>query len=356
MLFSLIPSVACWGSDGHAIVGAIGQAFLDSNAKSYVNQLLSSSSMASVASWADSYKSTSAGSWSKAEHYIDIQDAPPSSCSLVESRDCPNQDCINYAIANHTSQLCSKNTQLATNALKFLIHYFGDVTQPLHNSAKSTGGNSISVTYNGGSSNLHAIWDTGMVQDRMGEKGGQSSYASYLVQQINSGSYASQASGWISSKKYNAVSQYGNNAASLEYSADSDAIDCSYVYPAYNKNQGSDLSGNYYTGAIPYIDQQLAKGGYRLAYHLNQAFAGCSGITPTTTKTSPSQTATTTAKATSTPTTSACAHDKCSTGSALKSSCDSCVAQIISADSYCGSSQWDSQCVSEVQSVCGITC
>ncbi|KAI8914247.1 S1/P1 nuclease-domain-containing protein [Gorgonomyces haynaldii] len=351
MLFSLIPSVACWGNDGHAIVGTIGQAFLDSNAKSNVNKLLSSASMASVASWADSYKSTAAGAWSKNQHFIDVQDSPPSSCGLVESRDCPNQDCLTYAIANHTSQLCSKNTQLATNALKFLIHYLGDLSQPLHNSELSKGGNSITVTYSGKSSNLHSVWDTGMVQDRMGEKGGQSSYASYLINQINSGSYASQAGSWLSSKKYNAVSKYGSNAAALEYSAEADALDCSYVYSAYNKNKGKDLSGNYYTGSIPYIDLQLAKGGYRLANHLNQAFAGCSGSTPTaTTKTSP----TATGKPTSTP--SSCAHDKCSTGSALKSSCDSCVAKVIAADSYCGSTQWDAQCVSEVGSVCGISC
>ncbi|KAI8914221.1 S1/P1 nuclease-domain-containing protein [Gorgonomyces haynaldii] len=342
MLFTLIPVVACWGADGHAIVGSIGQTFLDTNAKSYIDKLIGAS-MGTVGSWADSYKSTAAGSWSKVQHYIDVDDTPPTDCGLVESRDCPNQDCINYAIANHTSQLCSQNTQLATNALKFLVHYFGDISQPLHNSARASGGNGISVTYNGGTSNLHSIWDTGMVKDRMNEKGGRASYITYLIQQINSGSYAAQATGWISAKKFNAVSQYGNNAASLEYTQEANAIDCDYVYLAYNQNKGTDLSGNYYTGAVPYIDRQLARGGYRLAYHLNQAFASCAGSTPTT-PTNP------------TPVPSTCAHDKCLTGAVLKSSCDSCVAQIIAADSYCGNTEWDAQCVSEVQSVCGISC
>ncbi|ORY36501.1 hypothetical protein BCR33DRAFT_835643 [Rhizoclosmatium globosum] len=52
----------------------------------------------------------------------------------------------------------------------------------------------------------------------------------------------------------------------------------------------------------------------------------------------------------------ACTHSKCVTGVALRSTCDACVAKIVAADSYCGSTSWDSTCVSEVKSVCGITC
>jgi len=45
-------------------------------------------------------------------------------------------------------------------ALKFLIHFFGDITQPLHCEALDVGGNTIDVTWNGASTNLHAVWDT----------------------------------------------------------------------------------------------------------------------------------------------------------------------------------------------------
>ena len=51
-----------------------------------------------------------------------------------------------------------------------------------------------------------------------------------------------------------------------------------------------------------------------------------------------------------------CAHDKCSTGGTLNSSCDPCVAQICSVDPFCCATSWDSLCVSEVQSVCGESC
>ncbi len=51
-----------------------------------------------------------------------------------------------------------------------------------------------------------------------------------------------------------------------------------------------------------------------------------------------------------------CAHDKCTSGSALTSGCDSCVTSICAADSYCCTTSWDSICVGEVSSVCGLTC
>jgi len=53
---------------------------------------------------------------------------------------------------------------------------------------------------------------------------------------------------------------------------------------------------------------------------------------------------------------SQCAHDKCIAGGKLTSGCDACVTQICAADPYCCSTQWDSQCVSEVNSICGLSC
>lgn len=51
-----------------------------------------------------------------------------------------------------------------------------------------------------------------------------------------------------------------------------------------------------------------------------------------------------------------CAHDKCTTGTKLVSGCDPCVTQICAADSYCCNNQWDSVCVGEVASICGLSC
>jgi vibriolysin len=51
-----------------------------------------------------------------------------------------------------------------------------------------------------------------------------------------------------------------------------------------------------------------------------------------------------------------CAHDKCTVGGALTSGCDPCVTSICAVDSFCCSTSWDSLCVGEVSSVCGLSC
>ncbi|KAJ3280595.1 hypothetical protein HDU79_011526 [Rhizoclosmatium sp. JEL0117] len=65
---------------------------------------------------------------------------------------------------------------------------------------------------------------------------------------------------------------------------------------------------------------------------------------------------TTTAAVKTTTAATTCAHSKCVTGVALRSSCDACVSKIVAQDSYCGSTSWDSVCVGEVKFICGITC
>ena len=52
----------------------------------------------------------------------------------------------------------------------------------------------------------------------------------------------------------------------------------------------------------------------------------------------------------------ACVHDVCASGVALTSGCDACATQICAADSYCCKTSWNARCVSEVATVCGITC
>src|SRR5690606_36239731 len=52
-------------------------------------------------------------------------------------------------------------------ALKSLIHFVGDVHQPLHVSfARDRGGNDVKVTFLGRETNLHRVWDTGLIGTR----------------------------------------------------------------------------------------------------------------------------------------------------------------------------------------------
>lgn len=52
----------------------------------------------------------------------------------------------------------------------------------------------------------------------------------------------------------------------------------------------------------------------------------------------------------------ACAHSACTSGEALATSCSGCAATVCGSDAFCCQTSWDSQCVSEAQSMCGSTC
>ncbi|KAL6721387.1 hypothetical protein ACLMJK_000490 [Lecanora helva] len=266
------PFAHAWGTLGHATVATIAENYLTSGAKTYVNGILGNGvSMASVASWADEYRYTTAGRFSAPYHFIDAEDNPPTSCSVSQSRDCGTGGCIVSAIANYTQRvqdgrLSAEHTK---EAMEFLIHFLGDITQPLHDEAEKVGGNDIAVTWDGEDTNLHACWDTQMVEKSAGGENSTSTLSSFgnkLITAIDTGIYSSQKDSWVSCTDI-------TNAAgcALEWAQDANAINCAYVLKM--DETGQELDGAYYTGAQPYIEQQIAKGGYRLAAWVNELAA-----------------------------------------------------------------------------------
>lgn len=164
-LAASIPQAAAWGAMAHYAVAYVATNFVTTNTRSYLQTLLADTStdyLATVASWADSYRSTSAGAFSAPFHYIDALDNPPSSCSVSFSRDCGSSGCIVGAISNYTTRLLTTSLSTADRqiAAKMLVHFLGDIGQPLHCENLDVGGNDIDVTYSGSSTNLHTVWDT----------------------------------------------------------------------------------------------------------------------------------------------------------------------------------------------------
>lgn len=85
VIASLIPLasvVSAWGTLGHDTVALIAQNFISAETASFAQGILNDSStsyLANVATWADSYRYTAAGKFSAAFHYIDAEDDPPHS-------------------------------------------------------------------------------------------------------------------------------------------------------------------------------------------------------------------------------------------------------------------------------------
>lgn len=262
------PSAHAWGVVGHATIATIADHYLTAAGKTYVSSKLGAGvTMASVASWADNYRYTTVGKFSAPYHFIDAEDTPPSSCSVNLARDCGPTGCVVSAITNYTQRvqdghLSVENTK---EAMEFLIHFIGDITQPLHDEAEAVGGNDISVTWDGTPTNLHACWDTQMVEKAAGGSNSTATLTAFsnkLIAMIDTGSYSSQKAGWISCDNVATASQ-----CALSWAQDANALNCQYVLKA--NETGMELDGSYYTGALPYIDLQIAKGGYRLGAWIN---------------------------------------------------------------------------------------
>lgn len=158
------PTARAWGADAHRLIAEQAERLLKPRAATEVKRLLATetgASMASVATWADETRTLTTARW----HYVNLP--PRSGCQYEEERDCFDGNCVVAAIERQKVILGSSASDAEQlKALKFLIHLVADVHQPLHaGHAEDRGGNLFQLQAFGRGTNLHALWDSGLVQD-----------------------------------------------------------------------------------------------------------------------------------------------------------------------------------------------
>jgi nuclease S1 len=159
-------SVLAWGPNGHRIVGRIAANHLTAEATVAVASLIGPESLDQAATWADEIRSDpnwqpplkNPSPW----HYISIDDGE----TLETTARDPGGDVLE-AIARFSAVL--RNPQATRpakqEALRFLVHFVGDVHQPLHVGRRADrGGNDVEVTLFGDKTNLHSVWDSGLIE------------------------------------------------------------------------------------------------------------------------------------------------------------------------------------------------
>jgi hypothetical protein len=139
-----------WGVEGHAIVADIAEARLTPAAKAQVVSMLSGENhtrLDEISSWADEVRNQKpkTASW----HFVDVPfDAP----GYDPSRDCADGNCVVRQIIDFTAVL-GNNSATPTDrfeALKWVVHFVGDIHQPLHaEDDKDRGGNDVSFPRKG---------------------------------------------------------------------------------------------------------------------------------------------------------------------------------------------------------------
>lgn len=166
-------TVQAWGDIGHRIVAELAWRQLDPSAKAEVERLLKadgSDSLADVASWPDHLRDDPTqkdlGKATAKLHYMDFVDGH---CVYVKPVDCKDGECVVGGLEKYVAILGDRHKSEAerAQALKFVVHFVGDVHQPLHaGNRDDKGGNDYQVQFDGKGSNLHKVWDSGMLYTR----------------------------------------------------------------------------------------------------------------------------------------------------------------------------------------------
>lgn len=175
------PAAMAWSALGHRLVGELAQRHISPAARAQMDLLLAGEpdpTLAGVADWADRLRDLDPERFKATSRWHYINTPPGQSCAYVPERDCPDGQCVIAAIEAQRAILADRSQPLAArrDALKFVVHFIGDVHQPMHaNNKDDLGGNRFQVSlrtdlepeayarnkYVDGvmGTNLHSIWD-----------------------------------------------------------------------------------------------------------------------------------------------------------------------------------------------------
>ncbi|WP_051414329.1 S1/P1 nuclease [Pseudoxanthomonas suwonensis] len=171
LAFAIALPAQAWGPLGHRLVARLAEPGLDPQARAEVERLLQGEAdptLAGIANWADNLRGSDPelGKRSARWHYVNIADPD---CHYDAARDCPGGNCAVEALGKHTAILADRTQGDAARrqALKFVVHLVGDLHQPLHaGRGEDRGGNDYQVNWRGKGSNMHSLWDSGMLNSR----------------------------------------------------------------------------------------------------------------------------------------------------------------------------------------------
>jgi nuclease S1 len=279
-LVALTPArAAAWGGEGHRITARVAWAKMRQTTRNKIVAILGNSgSLESAAVWPDTlYSKPAQWGYTYRWHFADIP--TDSDHKYLASRDCVKEsegDCVINAIARERATLAGGgNASQRRNALRFLIHFVGDLHQPLHcaEDEKDVGGNLKPVCFfgvcwesSGKNKNLHMTWDKLMIQ-HTGVS--EDDYVADIVERIDG----------MSQSELRAI-RAGDPVAWAE-AAHRLAVDNAYAplpepKKKFNKKKKKYynyylLGQEYHDRNIGHVDGQLLKGGVRLAAILDEA-------------------------------------------------------------------------------------
>jgi hypothetical protein len=250
-IFALPFYSLAWGVLGHRIVGEIADSYLTAKAKAEIKKILGNESVAMSSNWADFIKSDTSYRYLNPWHYINL-DKGLSEEQLHQFLHADTATDVYTKMKFLVAELKKKNQSLDKKKmyLRLLIHFVGDIHQPMHTARREDlGGNRVKVSWFNTPTNLHAVWDESLVNFQ------QLSYTEYA--NVINFTTAKQRQQWQKQSMSDWVVESYKIAETL--------------YPEI-KEDNQKLSYDYNFRHIQTVNEQLLKGGVRLAGVLNEIF------------------------------------------------------------------------------------
>jgi hypothetical protein len=239
-----------WGVTGHRVIGEIAQDHLTKKAKKELRKLIGKETLAWWSNWPDFIKSDSTWNHASRWHYVDLPGHMEKEKFIEELKKLPGKN-LYTQIPAMLAEVKDKSlpAEKRREALYFLIHLIGDLHQPLHvGRDEDAGGNKIVVYWFDKKTNLHTLWDSMLIEFQ------QYSYTEYA--KLLNIADENRVKAWQS--------------GSLEEWFYESHVMSDSIYDATPNESKLSYKYNYQFQKI--VEEQLLKGGVRLAALLNQAF------------------------------------------------------------------------------------
>lgn len=167
-LFVLPFGLRAWGVVGHRAIGSIAERHLSAKARREVAQLLGTETLALVSTYPDEIRSSPPFRYTSPWHYTEFEHLVGLGFEQYSKAVVGMTEPNAYSALQQMMQQVkdpAKSKEDRAFALKFIVHLVGDIHQPMHAShAEDKGGNDIKVKFQGRDTNLHGLWDSGLVE------------------------------------------------------------------------------------------------------------------------------------------------------------------------------------------------
>ncbi|KLE35275.1 S1/P1 nuclease [Aurantiacibacter luteus] len=259
-LLALAVPAQAWGPTGHRVTATIAEHEISGRTRAEIAGIIGGESLAEASTFPDEERSNPDEFWQRTAspwHYVTL----PDGTRAIDIEHPAEGDALT-ALEQFTAVLRDENASPEDRqlALRFVVHLVSDLHMPLHaGQPGDRGGNDVRVDWFGQQTNLHWVWDEGMI----------------LRQQLSFSEYAERLEGRLTPGKV--LAWWTPTPATW---IDESVALREELYPAYGPELGMGtleapvrLGYDYNWQWAPTVEHRLLQSGVRLAAYLDWVFA-----------------------------------------------------------------------------------